>query len=467
MFDQDVWGRPLLLNDAADPELEELTATALNRKFNRLSFLPHTIVRNGSDTVLTPAEMDPGIYDGPEKYKITPGPTGLHARLQDVMSKNRDLAHISVALVDLTKDINKPEFADHHKGQRFVASVAKIAPMLAAYQLRKDIRVAYAQKSAKSLPDLFDLVRDDWAATQKAGARVAFTKGVTLLGKLVLVSGSSIPLGVTKAPQLGNVLTMPSAGSAASIDFQSTGENRTQLDGIGDAFNLAFEPPRGDKRTKAQLGKDRRDSIAVVDSLGFLERLRLAIGGVVPVSNFAVATIVRDVGYAYIASTLLQCGLYDPARGGGLWLGSDFWSKKWRSALAGGVMQSATAGSLAAFMTLLAQDRLVDASSSAEMRALLQKTPLPTTHPTIVSTFEQGLAEKVASALIQRVLSKLGVLNGIDDCTFFERKLSAAPGAKTLRYVAVGLRAGPKANASAQMKKLIKLLDDCIVANNP
>lgn len=467
VFERQAWQTPFL-RSPADPEMEELTERELDKKLNHVSFLPHVIVRNGLDKALTPAEMDPGIYDGAEKYKLTPK---LQSCLQKVMKDHPKLAHIPVALVDLTKDINKPEFAGHlHATQQFVASVAKIAPMLAAFQLRKDIRAGFAKKSPKSLTDLFDAMRDDWAATQKVDRKlkdVAFTKGIALRGKLVLVRGSPIAFKFSRAPRLAVVFSVPPGGAAAPIEFQSTGENRAQLKGIKDAFNEAFDPPKGDKRTRAQLLKDRRDSTAVMDALGFVERLRLAMGGSVPASNYAVASIVRDVGYAYMASTLLQSGLYDPARGGGLWLGSDYWKATWRGAPAGGSIQSATAGSLAALMTLLAQDRLVDAQSSREMKALLEKTPVPTTHPTIISLFEQGLEEKISSSLILRTLSKLGVLKGNDDCVYFERRLDASAGAKTLRYVAVGLRSHPEPKGSAEMKELIKLLDDCIVANNP
>jgi hypothetical protein len=452
----------------SDPEVEELTAPELEKKLTRLSLLPHVIVRNGTDTALAPAEMDPGFYDGPEKYRIT---SGLQTRLNAVMKDHPKLAHIHVALVDLTRDLNKPEFAGYyHKRQLFVASVAKMAPMPAAYQLRKDVRVAFAKKRPSSLTELFDALRDDWAATQTIDPKVKdvpFTQSITLRSKVVLVRGSPLPLKLSKAPQLPNVFSMPSGGTASSINFRSTGESRTKLKEIKDAFKHAFEPPRGDKRTRLELAKDRSDSVAAMNALGFLERLRLALGGSVPASNHAVASIVRDVGYAYIASTLLQSGLYDPARGGGLWLGSDYWSGTWMGAPAGGVAQSATAGSLAAFMTLLVQDRLVDSQSSGEMRLLLGKTPVPTTHPTIISQFEEGLLQKVSASLIVRVLSKVGVFQGIDDCAFIERKLDATAGAKTLRYVAVGLRAHPTPKGPAEMKELIQLLDECIVANNP
>ena len=163
-----------------------------------------------------------------------------------------------------------------------------------------------------------------------------------------------------------------------------------------------------------------------------------------------------------MTSTVLQSGLCDPAREGGLWLGSNYWNATWKAEPSRGSVQSATPGSLAALMTLMAQDRLVDSQSSREMRLLLQKTPFPT-HPTIVSWFEEGLNEK-SPGLIRLALSKLGVLDGIDDCAYFERKLSSAS-AKILRYVAVGVRARSK--ETDKMKKLIKLLDDCIVANNP
>jgi V8-like Glu-specific endopeptidase len=58
------------------------------------------------------------------------------------------------------------------------------------------------------------------------------------------------------------------------------------------------------------------------------------------------------------------------------------------------------------------------------------------------------------------VLSKLGVLGGIDDCAYIERKVDE--GRTTLRYVAVGLRARTK----EELKTLILAFDKCILANN-
>src|SRR6266536_6655044 len=62
----------------ADQGLGQLSADALSKKLLFLSFLPHFVEVNGKDLPLTPAAIDPGIYDGPEKYKIAP-------RLQDCL----------------------------------------------------------------------------------------------------------------------------------------------------------------------------------------------------------------------------------------------------------------------------------------------------------------------------------------------------------------------------------------------
>ena len=102
--------------------------------------------------------------------------------LKDVMKKT-NFRPIKVALVDLTKGLMQPEFAGSFdfKEQVFVASVAKIAAMLAAFQLRQDLRVAWKMKGAKSLAELFDRVRDDWAATQSdpGGKATPFTRRVS------------------------------------------------------------------------------------------------------------------------------------------------------------------------------------------------------------------------------------------------------------------------------------------------
>jgi len=142
-----------------------------------------------------------------------------------------------------------------------------------------------------------------------------FTDGVSLRGKLVLRRGTEVVLDEPKVPQLAHVFAGIPVKSPVTINFSSTGENKDQLKTIIDEFEKKLE-------------KDRKGAQRKIDALGFLERLRIMMGGLVPASNYATSTIVRDVGFLYIASTLLQSGLNDTNRNGGLWLGADYCGAK-------------------------------------------------------------------------------------------------------------------------------------------
>jgi hypothetical protein len=471
-----------------------LSAEALSKNLSHFSLLPHFVEVNGKELPLTPAAMDPGIYDGAEQYKIAPR---LQECLKTVMAMEKGkFRHIKVALVDLTKNVMQPEFAASfdHREPVFVASVPKIAPMLAAYQLRHDLRVGSKQKPVKTLDDLFGLVRADWADTQRDPKTKAtpFTLGVSCLGtppcqgKLVLVQGQKINLNEPKAPRLKDVFA-----NTVPIDFKSTGENKAKLKSLINQFNqasedldearkkLAEEKKKGNLMRVTEARRECTERLqefeqkkAKISALGFLERMRVMIGGLVPASNFATSTIIRDVGYLYMASTLLQSGLYDTNRNGGLWLSADYWGRCWNISgrcwsgpLGRGFVQNATAGSLAAFMTLLLQGRLVSRDASVGMQRLMKKAPNPT-HSGTFSPFKQGLKRLPNKGSLKTVLSKIGVAGGgIDDCAYIEREVDCGQDKKwklTLRYVAVGLRA----KSETELKTLILELDKCILANN-
>ncbi len=465
--------------DLREPERERETEEGLRKKLKHLSLFPHFAEVNGKDVPLTPSLMDPKIYDGPDKYKISTG------RLQDclktvmVMEKKK-FRHIKVALVDLTKDVMKPEFAASfdHKEQVFAASVPKIAAMLAAFQLRQDIWFL-RNKGAKTLAELFDLARRGLADTQNdpGGKPTPFTRNISLRGNLVLLKGGLIKLDGPTVPRLDSVFAAEPAGSVTRIRFRSTGEDKTKLQEIVDGFN---EPTKA--RQELKEAKSKKDAEGIkkaterlaeaeqkfpgfkkrLSDLGFFERMAISAGGDVPASNYATSTIVRDVGFSYIASTLLQSGLYDTNRNGGLWLGADYWSSSWRGALAGGPPQSATAGSLAAFMTLLAQNRLVSPFASAGMGLLLQKLPDPG-YPGTGSWFLNGLYNLRNHGSLKKLQAKVGAAGGKDDIAYIEREADAGGGKKMLlRYVAVGLRA----KTGSELEQLILELDKCILANN-
>lgn len=397
------------------PEFE--TADGLAKKLKVLSFLPHQVEVNGNDVWLKPAVMDPGIYDGPEKYKVS---LTLQQALMKVMNAPK-FRHMKIALVDLTR--GAPQFAGfNHKTQVFIASVAKVAPMLAAFQLRQDLRAWLKKKrpTPKTLTEFFELMQDDWADTQydHGGSSIPFTRGITLRGNIILNFGRPVDLKEPKAPRLDQVFKNVPAGSPVTIEFNRTGETFAQLQTIVHEFNQAMKQlwwaqsylegakKKADPKLVAhataiqKIKRKNVDSKATsIQALGFFERMGIMVGGDVPASNFATSTVVGDVGYHYIASTLLQSGLYDTNRSGGLWLGADYGFHPWRGALAGGVARSATAGSLAAFMTLLIQRKLVNPEASDEMHSLMRKVP-SLTFPGTGSWFSEGLTklQKVAQA---------------------------------------------------------------------
>ena len=124
-------------------------------------------------------------------------------------------------------------------------------------------------------------------------------------------------------------------------------------------------------------------------------------------------------------------------------------------------MISATAGSLAAFMTLLAQRRLVSQEASGVMQFLMNKVPT-VPFPGFGSFFRSGLQHLGG---FKKFLSKVGLARkGADECAYIERHASDGKGGtKLLCYVAVGLR-DPQQGPG--LEQLIVELDKCIRANN-
>jgi V8-like Glu-specific endopeptidase len=429
---------------------ERETAAGLQKKLVNLSFFPHSWELSHREVPLQPVNVSPGIYDGPDKFK-----TSTLQPFLDAAMKKLKLTNVKVALVDLTKG-STPEFAGfHHRDQVTVVGIPKMAAMLAAFQLRHDLQNLLKDTGAGSLDALFSAIRDKWVDTQivfKTKPEV-FTRRLSLQAKLVLLDGGKIALSDPKSPQLDRIFAAVPAGNPVAVGFSSTGEDEFRLRALAaDAF-IENHP-----------GPDARRTLL---ALGFEERLQVMMDGAVPglVSDLIASSIVRDVGYPYMASTLLQSGLYDPNRGGGLWLGSDYGHGKWRGkasiwkgALAGGSAQSATAGALAAFLTFLAQDALVDPQANAEMRARMQQDILP--GPRSVVGFKEALEHLPNEGSLTTMVSIGGHADReFDDCAFVERTADKSLG---LRYVAVGLGA----RSGEELKALALELDNCILANN-
>jgi len=436
-FERDLFGdrtaprRPLprpgygVRTGSRDGAVREETFEGLRRRLTHASFFPHW-TKGGSAVRMTPAEMDPGYYKSDGSYDLAPS---LQPQLT-ALAGRWPFTGSRVALVDLTKDRSAPEFAGvRHMQQVYIASVVKIAALFAAFQLQQDIR-ALARNPTPTGGGVFDWARDLWADTQHdhGGASVSFTKDIELRGRLMLVNRRKIDLVDPRAPRLDAVF----AAEAKPFAFATTPKTKAELSAV--------------IKEAARIGEP------AFDALGFMQRLMVVGGGLVPGSNFALNTLVRDLGFPYIASTLIQSGLYDPARGGGLWLGALYGGLTWTPPPAGGDTWSSTPGSLASYMTLLAQDRLVSPTASQGIRDLLDKDT--TVMPTLRSPFEDGLEKKFGPA---RVFEKIGVDGGVDECAYIEWPAEAP----RLRYVAVSLR-----SSGAVLKQLIVELHRIVAANN-
>jgi V8-like Glu-specific endopeptidase len=415
-----------IVREQLDVEAEPPT-TALT--IGKLAFLTHIA-----------APLDPGIYDGAAKYRIT---NTLQQCLQDAV-KNRGSGSAPIALVDLTKDPSAPDFAGwNHKTQTYPASMAKLIPMLAAFQLRSDLKAIQSTLGGAAAADVFAEARKQWVATQSppSGASVAAVSGdLGRQGDLATWKGKPIALPANSTlPNLEIIF-----GTGTGIPFKS--------------IPLGFPGPTAcaDCDEFVQLERVERFEDGGDRKRGFVQRQKLMIGFS---NNKAATSCIVDIGFPYIASVLIQTGLWDPMRGGGLWLGAGYGGPNWLANPVGGGTVTATAGALAALLTLIARDLAVDAASSAAMRALFKKGAYPGAYTR--SGFRDGLNAELErlGRTPATVFSKLGLLTGPEyDCAIIERD----EGGKHLKYVAVAMNV----TSTAVMHKLIVALDQCIRTNN-
>jgi hypothetical protein len=198
-------------------------------------------------------------------------------------------------------------------------------------------------------------------------------------------------------------------------------------------------------------------------------------------NNAASSKCILALGFFYLNGALARAGLFDAATGKGLWLSADYESHDWvktdaqRKANAAGPLLTrrwaaaqgrrrsnitATATQVARFMTLLDQDKLIEAAPShnpnLDMRALMKADA-------------GGLGSDANDALrrVGRAPSSVIAKFGLGDdgfrheCVIIERAVAG----RDLRYVAVGLGYAPK-RRHQNWFDLFVLLDEVIVTRN-
>jgi len=163
-------------------------------------------------------------------------------------------------------------------------------------------------------------------------------------------------------------------------------------------------------------------------------------------SNSAASAAIARVGFNYIASVLWQSGLYDPELGGGLWVGKAYGGQndRWHRDPVANLSHGASPLSLVSLLTLLSQDRLVDADSSRAMKRILSGSQ-------IHHKFVRGLDARPGSQ-IQRKSGTWRDWHG--DAALVERDGK--------QYTAAALCHHP--DGGRILERLIVSLDDCVMA---
>jgi hypothetical protein len=430
------------------------------------------------------------------------------------------------ALIDLTGGAPKVagnkahgEFDELRAEQAFGGSMIKLAAMYAAYQLQYDLNVlAKNHKPALATKEqLYQAAWDNWVSTQKLDPHAkAVALGHVLKEQGRLVKDSKGTRFRLRYPEKSwnNITTWEQKhphDHNAKFEFIDGAPN---LDSIFE-FIAPTLPGKG-KGTPAKvqfkhnahpLDEDFLIADNDLDSLvntPFYDRMLLMID---QSNNAAAATCIMDLGYLYIASSLLQSGLFSPAHGGGLWLSAPYhplpagargkhesaqdynkrvnYFKKWIPHFKLWVpnplpshrpgnqrnFQVTSPAAIAMFMALLAQNKLVSPHASSEMKQIMNLNKDPAYGsgdrrlilPNYIAQFldtDRGSHDLYDLAEIE---SKIGIGDDtIDDCAIIKRTI----GHKTFRYVwtFVDLLF---TDANDVLPILPRLLDQCIQRNNP
>jgi hypothetical protein len=337
---------------------------------------------------------------------------------------------LTLALVDLT-DPSAPVLAGiKDQDTVFIASMAKIAALYAAFELRKQLQDAIsAVPVSTSVASLIAEVRKTWQPlldATKPNDRAAFNG----------------------FPSLSEIFDIRPSGSTWNVKFTTKGDIGTLPDGEFAEWPL------------------------LKDKFGFKELLELMARFS---NNDASARCITALSYEYIHGALANAGLYNQATGG-LWLGAPYPHKP-GAALTESLwaaeplnnernqsrkFQTGSAKAAATMFTLLAQGKLVDATASSEMLDMLDtRTNDFVRNALAADTLPDGSPARP----IKSIRTKIGVIDKSywSQTSLVERDLQDH--GKPVRYVISILN-----NNSPSFylnKDTISPLDQCIVNRHP
>lgn len=253
---------------------------------------------------------------------------------------------MGIALVDLSTGTPRYATTSQEHVDKHVYSLAKLAPLVAAFRLRERLRNQFAADPAKTADELVAKIEKAWkplVAAQTAGRP-----------------------GRPDFPNLRRIFDL----SGPPWRFNFKGDVGTGAD-----------TPRADREKRDKLVHAFLDGVIddhsyhipkqEMATLVFMHRLRLMIRWS---DNTAAGSVTSEVGLSYLFGVLTSEGLYDRGAGNGLWLSNTYgFDSKFMGFEGSGVQLTAgaTAYSVAEYFTRLHRGSLVNKEASDQMLGLL------------------------------------------------------------------------------------------------
>lgn len=366
-------------------------------------------------TAAVPTPPPPGLFPTAYSFSINAASGALEAAFNAVKAKTA-FKNFAFSIIDLTD--NTPVYLGHNDNkQALIASTGKISILFAAFWLRKTVRENAKGVDAADANALFDALKATWTATaQPYPGKFAGHMWPPDLHKIFKAAKT--------APGQWNI--------DFTSDFDYTGNNRQ------DALD-AVAPQHG-------------KPLAVIDTLGFRDRLELMIGWS---DNKASGSCINAMGFQFVNGCLLGAGFFknDP-NGGGLWLSGNYAGKNFAADFSGinpqkVSTQGGTSAAIANFMYQLVTKKLVDHEAATDMFTMMQYNG---------SWVENELTAQGHS--LSRWLAKVGVAGGKwTEATYIEEEVNG----NTLKYV----MAPCFATSEAKLKALAVELAKAVAAAHP
>lgn len=354
------------------------------------------------------------------------------------------------AVADVTGNPDLPAFYAHNPvDMLYVASLAKIYPVYAAFELRKRVEEQAREMIRLGLPTAVP----GWEGQVFAALEKAWKPRLR----------GAFPGLPERMPKLAEIFVLSAAGTAS---FAENDPPLTDAD-------LDFRPPNP-KPGKPPVSPEFKKPPGK-----FCDWMRLMLRWS---NNEAASNCIRALGYPYINGVLGAAGFFDKNSRTGLWLSGDYLGNDWLKDNRAGQPLSprwahwqgrdvtnfaGTAFQVARLLTLLAQGRLVDKDSSAAMLGLM-------TGVTGIGSYIRGaLAGAAPPRAFSAIASKIGCGDEVPapacgfshDCAIVRVDRGADP-AQAIHYVVVALGSHPD-QARADLRAMVVRFHDCVVARHP